>query len=328
MNSPPNTPAGNELNFRCPHCNLHIVAESAWAGLETKCPTCHEAFIVPGSISSHQPAGDMYETKDLCMADLSVDERSQVNSSPPSLVRFAILEREGGREFVASDLTGRDLTGTADLLRKLDLSELKKIEQSIHFGLKGDQSQSDHESAEWYKKAFEINPYDDVAIMSYGVCLAVMGQLDEGIKHVRKATQVNPNNKRARANLAQMEADLNTATSKKPHGVSCRYCGKDLGNQWRYGFESKEVFAHIAGLQCPQCGIIGVCSDHLIGALQEWCKTIWDGSYPYCPECETNCVPLLSGSASSSMVTIARREGRYEGQIKEPSFLGRPVVRD
>lgn len=35
------------LEFYCPHCNQHIVAEIGWAGLQTNCPTCSGVFVVP-----------------------------------------------------------------------------------------------------------------------------------------------------------------------------------------------------------------------------------------------------------------------------------------
>ncbi len=38
-----------EIKFSCPHCQQHIQADSAYAGLQLACPACQGGFFVPGS---------------------------------------------------------------------------------------------------------------------------------------------------------------------------------------------------------------------------------------------------------------------------------------
>jgi Flp pilus assembly protein TadD len=63
-------------------------------------------------------------------------------------------------------------------------------------------------ATELYKKAFDLNPYDDLAVMSYGVGLARQGKLREGEKWIKKATELNPANLRAQQNLAALRSQL------------------------------------------------------------------------------------------------------------------------
>ena len=87
-------------------------------------------------------------------------------------------------------------------------------------------------AADAYRQAFEANPFNDVAIMSYGCLLAGQGKLKEGIQWVRKAIEVNPLNVRARQNLAAMEADLSRITAHEV--VACA----DTTREWPFGISN------------------------------------------------------------------------------------------
>ena len=138
------------------------------------------------------------------IADLPVHERSHLSAVTPVMCAFAIREKEG-----ADDLTFTEVgTNHLQILRKLDIEELKTLQKSIEFVIKGDECQNEVQAAEFYRKAFEINPFDDIALMSYGSLIAGQGKLVEGIRWVKKAIEVNPTNARAIANLRAMEQDL------------------------------------------------------------------------------------------------------------------------
>jgi hypothetical protein len=95
-------------------------------------------------------------------------------------------------------------------------------------------------------------------------------------------------------------------------------CGKNLGTKWHYRFESWQLGSTV-GAQCPNCGRI-VCKNCLnFGS---------DGNYPPCPNCGIPLQVMSEGPAYSSMVEGARYERRYRGAIKDPSELGRPVIRE
>ncbi len=66
-----------------------------------------------------------------------------------------------------------------------------------------------------YKKAAEINPYNDLALMSYGVCFARKGNLQEGIKWVEKAVQVNPRNEGAKKKPGSDETGFGKSVENK-----------------------------------------------------------------------------------------------------------------
>ena len=108
------------------------------------------------------------------------------------------------------------------------------------------------------------------------------------------------------------EANAKAATNKAVDG-RCGTCGKDVGVDWHYDFESI-VFAKTVGTECPECGLF-LCDEHLeFGA---------DGNYKPCPKCNARMFTLNLGPAYSSMVDQAHRERRYRGPIKEPSVLSR-----
>ena len=118
-------------------------------------------------------------------------------------------------------------------------------------------------------------------------------------------------------NRKDAKAKASRAKANQPAENHCASCGKDLGTQWHYRFESMSM-ATTVGAHCPECGRT-VCDDDL--------KFGPDGNYRPCPNCGVNLQVMSEGPAYSSMVDGARSERRYRGAIKEPSKLGRPVIR-
>lgn len=55
-----------------------------------------------------------------------------------------------------------------------------------------------------------------------------------------------------------VDTEGKTPTST-PEAVSCAVCGKNIGTQWNYSFESI-LLATTVGAQCPECGRT-VCDD-------------------------------------------------------------------
>jgi tetratricopeptide (TPR) repeat protein len=167
------------------------------------------------------------------LSELTVDERGQLSDINLILCQIVIMEKEG-KEMPQMDIYGAETS--LEILKKLDLSELKLVEESIRYIVKGDQCRDDNEATEYYRKAFEVNPYNDIAIKSYGCLLAMQGRLAEGIQWVRKAIEVNPNNKRARSDLAAMEEDLKigpeVAGQVESHWNTCS--NPQFGFQFQY----------------------------------------------------------------------------------------------
>ena len=137
------------------------------------------------------------------LCSLSPDERVRVSNLNPLIYHTIISEKKGEP---APAIIMEDETALT-LLRKLSVEELEQLSASVKAAQEGDRA-ADSMAASCYKKALEINPYNDIALMSYGCALANQGNLREGIKWVEKAVKVNPNNERAKRNLQGMKRDL------------------------------------------------------------------------------------------------------------------------
>jgi predicted Zn-dependent protease len=138
------------------------------------------------------------------LSALSGRERLSVANLSPMAYRAIAMEKAGK----SIELQGVDRT-ILDFLRRLSVDELGSLEKSVKALIRADElSEADRmkEAATAYREAFEHNPYNDLAMMSYGCALANSGEVKEGIRWVEKALQVNPDNDRARRNLAGMRS--------------------------------------------------------------------------------------------------------------------------
>jgi tetratricopeptide (TPR) repeat protein len=144
---------------------------------------------------------------------LSPEERSAVSNHDPGFYEVIIAAKKGGYTGITSIGVGtsaakEDVAGK--LLWKLSDPELKRLAESVRYTIRADAAvQSDHEeAARLYRQAFELNPYDEIPIMSYGVMLAQQGDVREGIKWLEHAVEVNPKSERARQNLEALKSML------------------------------------------------------------------------------------------------------------------------
>lgn len=168
------------------------------------------------------------------------------------------------------------------------------------------------------------------------ITAAEHGRHGEALEAFRLAIEANPDyyisviqpeSAQARAcwkkAVEQYVQEANTKASvSQVSATICAGCGKDIGSEWHYPFESL-AFTSAVGAQCPQCGLI-LCRDDLSGGKIDLLGEEWNKP---CPKCNIDFVRLSSGPAYSSMVDAARGERRYRGAIKEPSVLGRSVKR-
>ena len=142
------------------------------------------------------------------LSPLTAAEKVEVSGLTPLLYMAVIQEKRG--EAAPAIIAG---PGTIDLeiLKKLSIEDLETLKEAIDVVQEADsrsQSGDDAGAAAKYKEAIDINPYDDIATMSYGVCLAHQGRLREGVKWVEKAARLNPGSDRIRGNLAAMKANM------------------------------------------------------------------------------------------------------------------------
>lgn len=143
------------------------------------------------------------------LTGLAPAERSAVSNLNPLLYQAVIMEKKG--ENAPTIIT--DDSHTFELIHRLDASEITQLADSVQSSIQGDDAIARNDLAkatQHYQRAFELNPYNDIALMSYGVCLARRGQLREGIRWVEKAVAADSSNERARRSLEMMKADLSS----------------------------------------------------------------------------------------------------------------------
>ena len=144
------------------------------------------------------------------LSSLSLEEKLAVNNLPQVDYVAVINEKSTGAAplMVISD-NPRDAAGMA-ILRKLAVADIERLKESVRLVMKADEvartggPTAFSGAAGLYRSAAEINPFNDLALMSCGVSFARSGNLREGIPWVEKAVQVNPGNERARGNLQAM----------------------------------------------------------------------------------------------------------------------------
>jgi len=138
------------------------------------------------------------------LSPLSWNERRAVSNLNPLMYDVVMKEKRG--EPVPTVVTDDETPFT--ILRKLPVADIEILMQSVEYSMKADKAVDSREQMQLYRKAAELNPYNDLALMSYGCAAANDGNLREGIKWVEKALKVNPDNARARRNLQGMKASL------------------------------------------------------------------------------------------------------------------------
>jgi hypothetical protein len=148
------------------------------------------------------------ERGDSFLGPLSLEEKIAVGNLPP-LDYMSIINKKKAGPVITVITDNPEDQRRMRLLEKLEAADLERLAESVQLVMKADRAAVSNisEAARLYRKAAEVNPYNDLALMSYGCALARQGNLQEGIKWVEKALQVNPKNERASRNLASMKGD-------------------------------------------------------------------------------------------------------------------------
>jgi tetratricopeptide (TPR) repeat protein len=96
------------------------------------------------------------------------------------------------------------------LLAKLNEADLQRLAESARNNIRADAAVDVdvEEAARLYRKAAELNPYDDIALMSYAILLTRQGKIREALPWAERAAQVNPKSERTRRNLEGMRRML------------------------------------------------------------------------------------------------------------------------
>ncbi len=142
------------------------------------------------------------------LAALTPEQRTTVSNLDPEMYEMVLAAKQGGYtgvNFVSAGSSGPPAeAGT--LLFKLDRTDLERLAESVRYTIRADAAkQTDmREAARLYLKAAELNPYDDVALMSYAAALVSQGKVREALPWAEKAAQVNPRSERTRSNFERL----------------------------------------------------------------------------------------------------------------------------
>jgi len=145
---------------------------------------------------------------------LSQEEKIAVTGRPLAVYDAVIRSKRSGDAIVrASDSSASDLVSS---LTKLDVADVERLAASLKLTLEADRTAAtDMARAEQlYQRAFELNPYDAMAAMSYGIILGRRGDR-EGLIWLELAQDLAPKDERLREritqNLAAVKSHLDDA---------------------------------------------------------------------------------------------------------------------
>ena len=146
------------------------------------------------------------------LSSLSKDQRVAISNRNPDLYEDIITAKAAGIinlkfHYAEQSQSKFDI---GKLLWNLEIADLERLAESVKCTIRADQTATDDmpKAVELYHRAMELNPFDDVATMSYGVALGRQGDLREGIKWVEHAIELNPANERAQRSLAALKSYL------------------------------------------------------------------------------------------------------------------------
>lgn len=140
---------------------------------------------------------------------LSKEEKVAVSGLNPQVYEaFIRIKRGAGIKPEIADVNLSAKFDIGELLWKADVSDLERLAASVRVMVQADNAaQSDLVKAgSLYQKAVELNPFDHLASMSYGVVLAQQGHLHEGLKWMEGALLLKPDDKRVQRNLAAIKS--------------------------------------------------------------------------------------------------------------------------
>ena len=127
--------------------------------------------------------------KDKFLSLLTDEEKVEISTFPPVFYRIISKKKTEPKVLTATDNKNA-------VLARLTIAELEQLALSAEAEIEGDDllGSNDSEARASYKKATEINPYNDRALMKYAFSLANKGNFREGMKWAEKAIQLNPKN--------------------------------------------------------------------------------------------------------------------------------------
>jgi len=259
----------DDLNHHTAGCECSVCGKVTHQWQGRTCTVCGAVNTCPHRLVD----GKCTHCGHVFLGPLSRDERVAVSNLNPLIYDTIVAEKEGketpGIHFASGD------DSKLQLLRRLEVDDLKRLRQSVASGQDGDRVAPGDQSlaARHYRAAVDLNPYNDLALLSYGVVLAEEGKLAEGIKWVEKARAVNPSSDRIRRNLDRMRADLHrppatpAASAAPPSGVgidACGVCGCPIDPRKHAIRDSKitrtlskrlaSVGVRVTHVRCPRCG--------------------------------------------------------------------------
>jgi HEAT repeat protein len=167
-------------------------------------PNRYEVSIIQFAqveIFFRKPAVLRIEVVERFLTPLNRAEKVEVSNLNPLIYEAIINEKRSGQP--VSLIT--ETPGLADLLRRLNIPDLERLAESVRLAMKVDNLIGE-EAENQCLMAININPYNDMAVMSYGCLLANQGTPWVGEVWIEQAIQLNPANDKALKNLAALRS--------------------------------------------------------------------------------------------------------------------------
>ena len=143
------------------------------------------------------------------LASLNTKEKLAVSNLSPNIYLAAIMQKDNANaaERIIDVYSMQDpkLANSIKLLERLPISELQRLGLSVHVAQKGVKAYSEGNLTEakgHLEEACQHNPYNADAWSSLGVVIAKAGDHKEGVKIIKKALSLDPDNQSARDNLS------------------------------------------------------------------------------------------------------------------------------
>ena len=146
------------------------------------------------------------------LASLSAEEKLAVSNLDPAVYLVVIMQKENAnaaRRVIGAYLEQNPkLSNSVKLLERLSVLELQQLGLSVHAAQKGVKAYSRGSLTKakgHLEEACRHNPYSVDALCSLGVVIAKVGDYKEGVRTIKKALLLDPDNQSSRDSLSAIK---------------------------------------------------------------------------------------------------------------------------
>lgn len=201
-----------KVALKCQRCGFVTCTSCALPGGATKqgtlpvCPGCGSKggpylFATPGSSTAAATPKD-YDDQLLAANPISRNRMRLLWLEPNQLT---VVDKELGGDQQATVVVGEGPNTREYTITRDDLALAKRVEPIIDRAYKAAQSGKYEDAIQYYQDALLLAPGCDLFLMSIGSLYARMGQKERGIKYLKRAAEISPDNPRIKDNLISVE---------------------------------------------------------------------------------------------------------------------------